>query len=89
MTAETADLHILPVDRTKAREHITVPVEEFCARIGELLADAEDKGSRAILLALVVPLHQHSDIITEMGASRDIRARLYAAQLKRIMRGME
>lgn len=75
-------------DTSKAREHLTVPVEEFAAGLAGLLADSEDKGSRAVLLALGVPLSEHAEFITEMSESYERRARLYAAQIRLLLRGI-
>ena len=69
-------------------EHITVPIEVFSERIGGLLADAEDKSARLTMVALGVPPATQADLHETMEATNQVRARLYAAQLKLMMKGI-
>lgn len=81
-------VHPFTGDTSKARTHITVPIEEFCDKLGAFMADVEDKGTRAALLAGDIPRDRHMDWLEVMETGHDTRARLYAAQLKAMMMGM-
>jgi hypothetical protein len=78
----------LPRPNREPPEHITVPIDEFSEKLGGLLADAEDKAARLTMVALGVPPATQSDINETNEATHEVRARLYAAQLKVLMKGI-
>jgi hypothetical protein len=69
-------------------EHITVPIDEFANRIGALLADARDAGSRELLVALCIADDIKADLHETMEATNQVRARLFAAHLKLLLKGI-
>lgn len=81
-------LHALPVSNAKAREHVTVPIEEFAEKLGELCATAEDKGVRAALYAVETTPARHLAILSVSEETHAQRARLYAAQIMATLRGI-
>jgi hypothetical protein len=65
-----------------------VPIDEFADRLGQLIADGEDKASRLTMTALSVPAATQADFNETNEATNQVRARLYAAQLKVLMKGI-
>lgn len=59
-------------------ERITLPVEE----LSRLLADAEAKGARSMILALSPPEVIAADLKLTLETMHPINARLYAASLR-------
>jgi len=84
----SASVHPLNVDPGKAREHITLPVEAFSDRMAELLADAEDKGTRAALYAAPTTPERHLAVLSVMEETHERRVRLYAAIVRATIRGL-
>ena len=78
----------LPRPNREPPEHITVPIDEFAEKLGQLLADGEDKAARGVLLALCIADDLKADIHETNEATNQVRARLYAAQLKVLMKGI-
>jgi hypothetical protein len=78
----------LPRPNREPPEHITVPIDEFAEKLGQLFADARDFGGREILIALSIPDDIKADLHETMEATNQVRARLYAAQLKVLMKGI-
>jgi hypothetical protein len=78
----------LPRPEREPPEHITVPIEEFAEKLGGMLADAEDKAARLTLIALSVPAATQSDFNETNAATNAVRARLFAAHLKLMMKGI-
>ena len=80
-------VHALPIDN-KARTHITVPIDEFAEKLGAFCAIAEDKGTRAALYAVETTPERHMAILSVMEETFPARARLYAAQIAMVMKGV-
>jgi len=70
------------------REHITVQVEEFTAKLGEQLADAETMGARMAMLSVGAAPDKHMDVLETLETTRGIRSRQYAAIIQAAMRGI-
>lgn len=79
----------LPVaDPTRAREHVTLPIEEFAIELGRFMADVEDKGTRAALIYMMAAPKQHMAWAEVMEEGRERRARLYAGQLRALLQSI-
>ena len=78
----------LPRPQREPPEHITVRIDKFADELAEELVKAENIGARSAMLIVSPPAKKHMDVLENLEATHEMRARQYAAQLKVMMKGI-